>query len=135
MKKVQLKQIERIYKNDGIHAQQTYEFTMLGTISKHDNRCFTEGGDVGNVQVKSSGASICKGYDIHEHIKMDGATSYAYVVNGFSVAYEMSPTEYEQFINEFGYHSHESQKNGGGEKIRLKKESKKMLAWLESLTL
>lgn len=130
MKTRTLKAIERTYKNNGIHAEQTYEFAVLGTISKHNNKPFWCGGDVGDVQVKSAKATVCNGTNIMEHIAKDKATSYAYVISNFEMAYEMNPTEWIEFVNEFGYITTESEKNGGAKKIRLKSESKKMMEWL-----
>lgn len=134
MNKLTLKQITRTAKNNGIHKEQTYEFTKVGTISNHDNKPFWLGGDVGDVQVKSSRATVCKGYDIRKHVEMDGATSYAYVNETATVAYEMNATEYIAFVEMFSIKDRESGKNGGAEKLRLKKENKKMVEWLESLS-
>ena len=42
----------------------------------------------------------------------------------------MNIDEFESFVYMFGYMAKESDKNGGGWKIRCKHESKKMVRWL-----
>ena len=44
--------------------------------------------------------------------------------------YEMNLPEFKQFVYAFCHTERESEKNGGAMKIRCRKESKKMLAWL-----
>ena len=61
--------------------------------------------------------------------QVDGANRYAYVTKDFATAYIMDRNEYKEFVSEFGARTHESQKNGGGEKIRLLDESRRMLEW------
>ena len=121
--------IARIYKNNGQHGQQVFENTVLGHTCKADNRPYWMGGDVNHVQVKTSKASICKGTDLKAHLERDGATEYAYIEQSFSVAYMMDRPEYIEFVEQFGYITKESNKNGGSLKIRLKQESRAMLEW------
>jgi hypothetical protein len=44
--------------------------------------------------------------------------------------YIMNPAEYAEFVNRFSSVTYDSKKNGGGVKLRLKSESKAMMAWL-----
>lgn len=121
--------IERTYKNNGQHAEQVIRFTLTGEICKADNLRHDLGGDVLDIQVKSAKASVCKGYDLDAYLAVDGANRYAYVTKDFGTAYIMSRNEYKDFVNEFGTKTRESTKNGGGEKIRLLDESRRMLEW------
>jgi hypothetical protein len=121
--------IERTYKNNGQHAEQVIRFTLTGEICKADNLRHDLGGDVLDIQVKSAKASVCKGYDLDAYLAVDGANRYAYVTKDFGTAYIMSRNEYKDFVNEFGTKTRESAKNGGGEKIRLLDESRRMLEW------
>ena len=131
MKKIALNnKIERHYKNNGQHAEQVMRFTLTGEIVKADNKPHTEGGDIFDIQIKSARATVCKGYDIDAYLALDGANRFAYVTKDFSTAYIMSRTEYKNFVNEFGSKTVDSQKNGGGKKIALLSESKRMLEWL-----
>lgn len=121
--------IERQYKNNGQHAEQVIRFTLTGEIQKADNLPHNLGGDVLDIQVKSAKATVCKGYDIDAYLALDGASRYAYVTKDFSTAYIMSREEYREFVNEFASKTRESTKNGGGEKLQLLTESKRMVEW------
>jgi len=132
MNVITLKQIDRFYKINGQHAEQAVRYTLTGSVGKADNTPYNKGADVLDIQVKSSHASICKGSDLAEHMSKDKAERYAYVEKTFSKAYIMSPSEYAEFVREFGYIDRESKKNGGATKIRLKSESTKMIEWLNA---
>ena len=117
------------YKNHGQDAEQSIRFHLTGEICKADNLRFDKGADVLNFQVKSAKASICKGTDLEKYLDLDASDRYIYATRN-GTAYIMERHEYTEFINAFGYVTRESEKNGGAEKIRLRDESKKMLAWL-----
>lgn len=133
MTHITLKHIARTYKNNGQHKEQVARFTLTGEIVKADNKPYYMGGDIGDLQVKSSKASICKGTDLRAHIANDGASRYGYVDDACKVMYILSKTEYIEFVEQFGYITKDSEKNGGAEKIRLKAESRKMIEWLMAL--
>lgn len=133
MTHITLKHIARTYKNNGQHKEQVARFTLTGEIVKADNKPYYMGGDIGDLQVKSSKASICKGTDLRAHIANDGANRYGYVDDACKVMYILSKTEYIEFVEQFGYITKDSEKNGGAEKIRLKAESRKMIEWLMAL--
>lgn len=128
---VNLAQIERQYKNNGQHAEQVVRYTLTGEIRKADNVPFTVSGDVGDLQVKSARATVCKGTDINEHLKADKATSYGYVTADFGRMFVMSRSEYKAFVEQFGTVTTESHKNGGAKKIRLGHETIGLIDWLE----
>ena len=130
MTTIQLRnEIERQYKNNGQHAEQVMRFTLTGEIVKADNKPFTMGGDVFDIQIKSAKATVCKGTDLNAYLDLDGAKRYAYVTKDFSTAYIMDRNEWTDFVKDFGYITRESQKNGGREKIQLLDESKRMREW------
>lgn len=117
---------ERIYSNNGQHYEQTYRFNKSGKICKADNK---PGADYEDIQIKSARATICKGIDLKSHIDNDTAKRYVYVTKSL-IAYEMNKAEYLEFCETFATRTRESSKNGSGEKMRLKCESKAMLEWL-----
>ena len=119
---------ERMYANNGQHLEQIYRFNKSGKICKADNN---KGCDYEDIQIKSARATICKGTDLKSHIKNDVAKRYVYITKSL-IAYEMNKAEYLEFCEMFTTLTRESQKNGGGEKMRLKSESKAMLEWLKA---
>lgn len=133
MTAINLLTIERHYKNNGQHAQQVADFTLTGKIHHADNRPFWAGGDVGDIQIKSSRATVCMGTDIHAHIAKDGANRYGYVTADFSIMYIMDAVQYIEFVSKFATVDRESNKNGGREKLRLKKENRAMIEWLQAM--
>lgn len=131
MNKIQLKEMARQYANNGQHAEQKLRYTLTGTISKADNIPAEISADVLDIQIKSARATICKGNDLEKYLELDVAQRYAYVNATFTTAYVMSKQEWKAFCKEFATLDRESNKNGGAKKMRLGKESKKMVAWLE----
>lgn len=121
--------LAREYANNGQHKEQKAVLALTGKVKKADNKPYTEGGDVLDIQIKSARATVCKGTNLIEHLKHDGATRYAYITKDDKM-YIMSRKEYIEFVEEFGTITTESAKNGGHEKIRLGHETKKMLEWL-----
>jgi hypothetical protein len=119
---------ERMYANNGQHLEQIYRFNKSGKICKADNN---KGCDYEDIQIKSARATICKGTDLKSHIENDVAKRYVYITKSL-VAYEMNKAEYLEFTMMFATLTRESSKNGGGEKMRLKSESKAMIEWLRA---
>ena len=124
--------IERVYKNNGQHAEQVFRYTVSGHIYKADNKPATMSGDYEDIQIKSARATICKGKNIASHLATDKAERYAYITADFKTAYIMSKIEYLTFATLFATLTKESLKNGGAEKLRFKSESKAMLEWLQA---
>ena len=132
MKTVKLNtNIDRHYANNGQHAEQVARFTLTGEIVKADNKPFTAGADVLDIQIKSARATVCDGLDIRAHVALDVAKCYGYVTADFSKMYIMSPEEWIEFVEKFGTATTDSPKNGGRIKLRLSHESKAMRHWLE----
>ena len=132
MKTVKLNtNFDRRYSNNGQHAEQVARFTLTGEIVKADNKPFTAGADVLDIQIKSARATVCDGLDIRAHVELDAAKCYGYVLADFSKMYIMSPDEWIEFVERFATTTTESPKNGGKIKLRLSHESKAMRRWLE----
>ena len=123
--------INRVYKNEGNHIEQVTRYNLTGKIIKADNKPYWVGGDVGNIQIKSFHATICKGLDIAAHIAEDAATSYLYMINELE-GYLMNKAEYLDFCNTFHYVTRESAKNGGAEKIRFTRQRTNIKNYLEA---
>lgn len=120
------------YKNNGQNIEQSIRFTLTGKIEKADNIAHNKGTDCLEYQIKSARATVCKGRNLKEYLNEDANKAYIYgTLDG--TAYIMSRQEYENFIAIFGTLTRESEKNGGGEKIRLGHETKKMREWLGRL--
>ena len=143
MTTITLTTIERTYKNNGQHAEQTLAYALTGEVRAHDNIPFDKGSDIPeyHMSVKSSKASLMSGNRcesqtkegiIAEFIAKSASTCFAYVVADFSVAYVMDGNEFAEFCTEFGSLTRESTKNGGKAKVQLRAESAKTLAWFKA---
>ena len=147
MNKMLLKEVERIYANNGQHAEYVVRYTLTGKKVHADNKKATTCADVLDIQVKSFHATVCKGTDIEAHIKADKAKRYGYVTKDFKTMYGMTPAEWLDMVKTFGTVDHDSNtargristyskggnggSNGGGEKIRLMRCEPKIVRWLE----
>lgn len=141
MKKVTINElpIERMYANNGQHKEQRATFTYTGEIRHHDNVPYDKGSDIPeyHISVKSSAfslasAKLVKGETVEEqlayYMEHTASEKILYVTENYD-GYEMNLTEFAEFILAFGYMTRESEKSGGGLKVRARKESKKMLQW------
>lgn len=111
--------------------------------TKHDSKAYDKDSDVVagemRVSVKSSAftlmsGNLCGGLDTFDAIwnlyaANVHSNTFAYVTADF-IAYMMNLAEFKQFVYTFCHLERESEKNGGALKIRCRKESRKMLAWL-----
>ena len=110
----------------------------------HDSLAYDKGSDCDtadgkHISIKSSAftlmaGSLCEGRDTFDGIwnlyaERVHSNTWVYVALDFT-AYEMNLDEFKQFVYAFGRLERESDKNGGALKIRLRKESGKMLKWL-----
>lgn len=130
-------------KNSGIRSEWAFCSFHGVNRTKHDNGSYESGSDLefnghgysvkANAFTLMSG-TLCKGQTTFAGIwdlfvSRVHSDIFAYVTKT-EIAYEMNLQEFSEFVHEFGYLERESAKNGGGLKIRCRKESKKMLAWL-----
>lgn len=131
MTNIELIQIST-YKNNGQRAEQNFRYTVTGLIEKADNIAHTVSGDCNGTQIKSARATICKGLDLIAYLATDAAENFAYVTADCKTAYIMTKAEYIAFCTAFATVTRDSEKNGGGLKMRLKSESAAMRAWLSA---
>ena len=110
---------------------------------KHDAVPYDRGSDIStadmDISVKASGFSLMAGSMCEGRETFDGiwdlyaervhSNRFAYVTADWTV-YMMDLSEFKRFVYAFARVEADSQKNGGAMKIRCRKESKKMLAWL-----
>lgn len=133
-------------KNEGIIREWSLcrHYNIFRTT--HDKTPYNVGSDIdiGNkhISVKASAfslmsGSLCEGltdfdaiwnlFECNVHSNM-----FAYVTADYTV-YEMNIVEFKKFVYAFCGVEHESDKNGGLAKIKCRKESGKMLKWLENM--
>lgn len=112
--------------------------------AKHDSKAYNVASDLEiggkKISIKASHATLMNGTMCHGLQTFDEiwelykanthSNTFAYITVDF-VVYEMNINEFESFIYAFGYVEKDSEKNGGYMKIRLRAESKKMLAYLD----
>ena len=119
--------------------EDDFRYAMTGiATNKHDSVEFSKGADVLDYSIKTSHASLpstLKGETIADKLndmyKRDYANKYVYISDN-NDAYIMDKREFTAFVTEFGRLERDSQKNGGGMKVRLLRESSRMLAWLNA---
>ena len=134
MKKITLKKCPMVYKNNvGQQAQVTFIFNFTDKIVKADNIPHTVAADFNGIQIKSYHATVSRGtYDIDEYLKNDKATEFAYVTKDFKTAYIMSKIEYKILVDRFT--EKDICSTDGSPKLRLKRENKKMMSFLEYMS-
>ena len=133
------------HKNAGIAREWALCAYYKVERHKHDNVSYDKGSDLDvenkHISIKASGfslmaGSLCEGrtdftsiWDLYaERVH---SNTFAYVTKTFEV-FEMTLAEFKEFIYAFGALERESESNGGQLKIRCRKESGKMLKWLEA---
>lgn len=107
--------------NKGETVEYKVGFTLTGIASERNNRPASEGGDVGDIQVKSPKASLTG---------KDNCKGYAFGFADTDFFFLMSIAEFEEFVNEFSYTDYDSHSHKA--KLRIKNDSRKMREWLEA---
>ena len=107
--------------NGGETVEYKIGYAETGTPSLRNNRPASNGGDVGDIQVKSPKASLTG---------KDNCNRYAFGFADTDYYYIMSIKEFEEFVNEFSYVDYDSRSKKS--KLRIKNDSKKMREWLEA---
>ena len=112
----------------------------------HDSKPYhiasdVEAGDM-HISVKASAftlmsGTMTEGRDNLEDIlalymERTHSNTVAYIAADFT-AYLMNMVEFTKFVRTFCYVERDSEKNGGGYKVRCRKESGKMLRWLANM--
>ena len=131
-------------KNAGIAREWTLCAYYGVTRTTHDHVAYDKDSDVNcgdkHMSVKASAFSLMSGNLCEGRTTFDGIWElYASKVHSNTfvygtqdgIAYEMNLDEFKQFVYTFCSLDRESKKNGGKVKIKCRKESQKMLNWLE----
>ena len=105
--------------NRGERVEWRIGYEKTGEPSHRNNRPAEQGGDVLGWQVKSPKASVAP---------VDNCDGYIFGFADADFYFEMSRTEFEEFLQEFGYIDRDSK--SGKQKIRIKNESSNMHKWL-----
>lgn len=130
-------------KNEGIAREWALCAHYNVERVKHDSLPYDKGSDLDaagkHISIKASGFTLMSGSLCEGHEDFDGiwnlyegrvhSDTFAYVTADFTV-YEMTLGEFKMFVYTFASVERDSKKNGGAMKIRLHKESGKMLKWL-----
>lgn len=128
--------------NAGQAAQQNLDFAITGKIRKPDHVAFDIDSDIPEcgISVKSARFTLVSASaltattfegQLAEYAERVHSREIAYVTKS-DIAYIMTLPEFITFCTLFCTRQKESEKNGGGYKVRCKTESKKMLAWFEA---
>lgn len=131
--------------NRGQYLEYCYRYSETGEMQKADNISAKQGADLNNVSVKSARASY--NVDITEKnitnnvlslailqaLTEDKADDFVYLSpeNNKIAVYRMNKATFHEFLLMFGTLQRESSKNGGRIKIRLPRNDKDMIDWLE----
>lgn len=119
---------ERIYKNNGQHAEYRFGFTLNGEGARANNR--KGGADVSVYQVKSFRATVCHGNDLSAIFEeYADAERFAFVDDEENVWYDMSKDEFVKFAKAFAVLTRDSKKNGGKVKYQLNRQFKQQREW------
>lgn len=129
------------YRNAGQNAEQSLAYALTGEIRKHDKVAFDKGSDIPEykMSVKSARftlASTLKG-ESYEEMKADffrrcASEIFAYVTKSGEV-YMMTAEIFSSFLDNFSSVGYSSSKNGHHKIIRMRSETKEVLAWLTAL--
>lgn len=141
-----LKEVNAGLKGNAGQLLETAYSTICGESDhKFDNIPYDRGSDVNagprHISIKSSGftlmsGSLCEGRQSFDAIwelyaSKVVSNEWTYITKS-GEAFEMNFDEFKSFVYEFCTTEKESEKNGGAMKIRCRKESKKMLKWLDA---
>ena len=105
--------------NKGEQVEWRVGYELTGEPSERNNKPATDGGDVGEWQVKSPKASLAP---------TDNCGGYIFGFADAEYFFKMSRAEFDEFLQEFSYTDRDSKT--GKAKIRIKNDSSKMRKWL-----
>ena len=107
--------------NNGEQVEWRVGYELTCEPSERNNKPATNGGDVGELQVKSPKASLAP---------VDNCGGYIFGFADTEYFFKMSRAEFDEFLQEFSYTDRDSKT--GKTKIRIKNDSSKMRKWLLS---
>ena len=128
--------------NAGQARQQDLTYALTGEIRKPDSVPFDMDSDIPefSISVKSSRFTLASAsalsattFDgqLNEFSERVHSKKFAYVTKN-NMVYIMDKVEFLDFCHEFCGWEQESKKNGGAYKVRCRKESKRMIKWLQA---
>ena len=132
--------IERTYKNNGQHSQQTVDFTLTGQLRKADNHKWNIESDIPelNMSVKADRFTLASDLMgetldqmVNDYFNRTASTSWAYLTNEGQI-YIMNRIEFYMFLMLFCTLERDSTKNGGRVKVRFAHETAKVREWLRA---
>lgn len=109
--------------NKGEQVEWRIGYELTGQPGERNNRPGSSGGDVLDWQVKSPKASLTE---------TDKCSGYIFGFADSDFYYQMTPTEFEEFLSLFSYVDRDSKT--GKPKVRIKNDSAKMRRWLSDRT-
>lgn len=132
-------------KNAGIAREHDLCAYMGINRVHHDSTDYRTSSDICahgmNISVKASAFTLMSGNMCEGKTNFDDiwtlykstthSNTFAYITEDYTV-YMMNIAEFEQFVYMFGRTERESEKNGGAMKIRCRKETRKMVEWLQA---
>lgn len=136
-----IKHISNYTSNWGHACEQDLIYALCGEIRPHDSGAFDKGSDYEeeHLSIKSQGFSLASAklmtattFDgqIEEYFIRTASTKFAYVTLD-SRAFFMNAEEFKEFLYRFCRFTPESSSHGGQYKVRMRKESKAVISWLE----
>ena len=128
--------------NAGQAKQQDLTYALTGEIRKPDAVPFDMDSDIPefSISVKSSRFTLASASalsattfegQLDEFSARVHSEKFAYVAKD-NMVYIMNKVEFLDFCHEFCGWEQESKKNGGAYKVRCRKESKRMIKWLQA---
>lgn len=128
--------------NAGQARQQDLTYALTGEIRKPDAVPFDMDSDIPefSISVKSSRFTLASASalsattfegQLDEFSARVHSEKFAYVAKD-NMVYIMDKVEFLDFCHEFCGWEQESKKNGGAYKVRCRKESKRMIKWLQA---
>lgn len=128
--------------NPGQAKQQDLAFALTGEIRKPDAVRFDMDSDIPefSISVKSARFTLASASalsattfegQLNEFSERVHSEKFAYVTKN-NMVYIMDKVEFLDFCHEFCGWEQESEKNGGAYKVRCRKESKRMIKWLQA---
>jgi hypothetical protein len=132
--------INRTYKNNGQHSQQTVDFTLTGQLRKADNHKWNIESDIPelNMSVKADRFTLASdlmgetlSQKINDYFDRTASTSWAYITNEGQI-YIMNRVEFYAFLMAFTTLQRQSSKNGGHYTVKLNHETNKVREWLKA---
>lgn len=129
-------------RNAGQAKQQDLTFALTGKICKPDTIPFDMDSDIPDfsMSVKSARFTLASATlmsattfegQLNEFSERVHSEKFAYVTEDYMV-YIMDKNEFLMFCREFCAWEQESKKNGGMYKVRCRKESRRMIEWLQA---